>query len=261
MVAAWAAHGTAGQIEQALTALPATADPDLALTGFNQLVLERPWLFADLAKDRDFAKRLIAVLGASVALNQHLAGHPDDVDVLLGSVHRRTVEELRAEQLAAIGADPDSADPVADANRSDDLRRGYRRCLLRIAARDLTAADPIAALPDIAGELADLADATVEAALALARGEVPGWEGCRLGIVALGKTGAKELNYVSDVDVLYIAEPALDEAGETLGDAFSLVNPNNVVGAVLGAAVVFFFSGLAISAVSRAAGRVVFEVR
>ena len=54
---------------------------------------------------------------------------------------------------------------------------------------------------------------------------------------------------------------ALDEAGETLGDAFSLVNPNNVVGAVLGAAVVFFFSGLAISAVSRAAGRVVFEVR
>ncbi|CAA9258285.1 MAG: Pyrophosphate-energized proton pump [uncultured Blastococcus sp.] len=56
-------------------------------------------------------------------------------------------------------------------------------------------------------------------------------------------------------------EVALDEAGDTLGDAFSLVNPNNVVGAVLGAAVVFFFSGLAISAVSRAAGRVVFEVR
>ena len=45
------------------------------------------------------------------------------------------------------------------------------------------------------------------------------------------------------------------------GDAFSLVNPNNIVGALLGAAVVFFFSGLAISAVSRAAGRVVFEVR
>src|SRR3712207_4878419 len=54
---------------------------------------------------------------------------------------------------------------------------------------------------------------------------------------------------------------ALDDAGDTLGNAFSLVNPNNVVGAVIGAAVVFFFSGLAISAVSRAAGRVVFEVR
>src|SRR3954447_6185513 len=54
---------------------------------------------------------------------------------------------------------------------------------------------------------------------------------------------------------------ALDKAGERLGNAFSLVNPNNVVGAVIGAAVVFLFSGLAISAVSRAAGRVVFEVR
>ncbi|MGY2083035.1 sodium-translocating pyrophosphatase [Blastococcus sp. SYSU DS0539] len=54
---------------------------------------------------------------------------------------------------------------------------------------------------------------------------------------------------------------ALEDAGTSLDDAFSLVNPDNVVGAVLGAAVVFFFSGLAISAVSRAAGRVVFEVR
>jgi K(+)-stimulated pyrophosphate-energized sodium pump len=49
--------------------------------------------------------------------------------------------------------------------------------------------------------------------------------------------------------------------GVELGNAFSLVEPDNVVGAVVGAAVVFLFSGLAISAVSRAAGRVVFEVR
>ncbi|MGY1600796.1 sodium-translocating pyrophosphatase [Geodermatophilus sp. SYSU D00815] len=54
---------------------------------------------------------------------------------------------------------------------------------------------------------------------------------------------------------------ALDEAGATLGNAFTLVNPQNVVGALVGAAVVFLFSGLAVNAVSRAAGRVVFEVR
>jgi K(+)-stimulated pyrophosphate-energized sodium pump len=62
-------------------------------------------------------------------------------------------------------------------------------------------------------------------------------------------------SYNAQIDV------ALDDAGETLGNTFSLVNPNNIVGAIVGAAVVFFFSGLAISAVSRAAGRVVFEVR
>jgi K(+)-stimulated pyrophosphate-energized sodium pump len=54
---------------------------------------------------------------------------------------------------------------------------------------------------------------------------------------------------------------ALRKAGGTLGNAFTLVSPSNVVGAVLGACVVFLFSGLAINAVSRAAGRVVFEVR
>ena len=54
---------------------------------------------------------------------------------------------------------------------------------------------------------------------------------------------------------------ALDEAGETLGDAFSLVNPNNVVGASSARRWCSSSPGLAISAVSRAAGRVVFEVR
>jgi K(+)-stimulated pyrophosphate-energized sodium pump len=54
---------------------------------------------------------------------------------------------------------------------------------------------------------------------------------------------------------------ALRKAGSSLGGAFSLVSPSNVVGAIAGAAVVFLFSGLAINAVSRAAGRVVFEVR
>ncbi len=46
-----------------------------------------------------------------------------------------------------------------------------------------------------------------------------------------------------------------------LSFSLNLSQPNNLVGVIIGAAVVFYFSGLAISAVSRAAGRVVFEVR
>ncbi|NYJ06050.1 sodium-translocating pyrophosphatase [Petropleomorpha daqingensis] len=56
-------------------------------------------------------------------------------------------------------------------------------------------------------------------------------------------------------------DTALAKANATLGDAFNLVSAKTVVGVIVGAAVVFLFSGLAISAVSRAAGRVVFEVR
>lgn len=196
----------------------ASADPDLAISGLERLVGERPGLLTELGVDGVWSRRLIGILGASVALNQHLGVHPLDADVLRGPIGRRDAAALRRTLLDAVGADPDAASPVADPSRSDDLRLVYRRELLRIAARDLTAEDALEELPEVAGELADLADATVETALALARGEVPGWECARLGIVALGKTGGQELNYVSDVDVLYVAEAALDEAGEPVCD-------------------------------------------
>ena len=48
----------------------------------------------------------------------------------------------------------------------------YRRALLRIAARDLTAPEPIEILDDVAAELSDLADATLGAALAIARAKL-----------------------------------------------------------------------------------------
>lgn len=218
LVSTWSDRASAEQIDAILAELQRAADPDLALQGMNNVALARADLFTLLADHEELLGRLAGILGASSALNQHLSAHPADLDVLCGSVDRRELSALRDELLTATGADPHAAAPVADPSRSDDLRRAYRRALLRIAARDLTAPDVMAILPDIAAELADLADATVETALALARGEVPDWEKARLGIIALGKTGAGELNYVSDVDVLYIGEPALDAQGEPVTD-------------------------------------------
>ncbi|MFP5069031.1 sodium-translocating pyrophosphatase [Pseudonocardia nantongensis] len=59
---------------------------------------------------------------------------------------------------------------------------------------------------------------------------------------------------------------ALDSAGVALGDAgssfaYEVFSPNTLVGVIIGASVVFMFSGLAINAVTRAAGAVVYEVR
>ena len=211
----------------------ASADPDLAISGLERLTADRPDLLPALGADREWSQRLIAALGASVALNQHLGVHPLDAEVLRDPVGRRDAQTLRRTMLDAVGADPDAAEPVADPARSDDLRLAYRRELLRIAAADLTADDALELLPEVAGELADLADATVETALALARGEVPGWEYTRLGIVALGKTGAQELNYISDVDVLYIAEAAVDEDGEPVCDTARAVTiATKLVGAL-----------------------------
>ena len=82
----------------------------------------------------------------------------------------------------------------------------YRRLLLRLAARDLTHDLPV---DDAAAELSDLAAGTLEAGLAIARqrvGEAAGL--ARLAVVAMGKCGGHELNYVSDVDVIFAYEPA-----------------------------------------------------
>ena len=54
---------------------------------------------------------------------------------------------------------------------------------------------------------------------------------------------------------------AYSEAGQALGDIYNITAPNILVGVLIGAAVVFMFSGLAVNAVSRAAGAVVYEVR
>ena len=108
-----------------------------------------------------------------------------------------------------MGADPEAVAPTAtvpDGEAVDALRVEYRRALLRLAARDL-AHD--LGLDDTAAELSDLAAGTLEAALAVARQRVGPDSGlARLAVVAMGKCGGHELNYVSDVDVIFVFEPA-----------------------------------------------------
>ncbi|WP_460447264.1 bifunctional [glutamine synthetase] adenylyltransferase/[glutamine synthetase]-adenylyl-L-tyrosine phosphorylase, partial [Angustibacter aerolatus] len=78
--------------------------------------------------------------------------------------------------------------------------------------RDLSCPHPTALLPSVGRELAELADAALEAALAVARAELPDdAPPCRLAVIAMGKCGGRELNYVSDVDVVFVAEPDLPE--------------------------------------------------
>ena len=82
-------------------------------------------------------------------------------------------EAARRELLVAVGAAPEGAEPVAVLNGTagyEALRQTYRRRLLTIAARDLTG---LAGFEPTAAALAELAGATLEAALAIARSELP----------------------------------------------------------------------------------------
>jgi glutamate-ammonia-ligase adenylyltransferase len=201
-------------------ALATAADPDLALATLARLAPDAE-LTAALKADPGLRDRLITVLGVSAALGDHLVRHPADWRVLAGpgALARPTAAELCAGLLAAVGADPDAAEPAADAARiggrdpATELRPAYRRRLLHLAARDLTGADPLGA---VMAELADLATAALAAALAIARaGLPPGAAPARLAVIAMGKGGGRELNYASDVDVIFVAAPAQPGADET----------------------------------------------
>ena len=189
-----------------------TADPDQALAGLVRLA-ERaePGLLAELADDEGTAMRLLSVLGASQALTDHLCRHPEQwrelADPLLGTT-RPAAYAVRRDLLRAVGADPAATQPVATLGQSeaaDALRVEYRRLLTRLASRDLA---HHLGVDDASAELSDLAAGTLEAALAISRAAVPEAEATRLAVIALGKCGGHELNYVSDVDVLYVFEPA-----------------------------------------------------
>ncbi len=195
-----------------------SCDPDLAVAGLDRLFDQCPELPERLLGNEALAHQLIFVCAASVVLQQHLVAHPEQLVQLAEPATRRSAAELRAELLTAVGADPKSASPVAEGTDADVLRLAYRAALLRIAARDVCDPEPIEGLPGVAAELSDLADATLEAALALARRKVGPEQAadCRLAVIGLGKCGAQELNYVSDVDVLFVVEPALGPAGEPL---------------------------------------------
>jgi glutamate-ammonia-ligase adenylyltransferase len=193
--------------DELIDALGAAADPDLALTGLLRL-LEAADLGEELAADTEARDRLLAVLGVSGALGEHLARYPDHWRVLTGpdAALSPGPEALRATLLRAVGADPDATEPRA--GRPDAalaLRVEYRRALLHIAGRDLTRAIPV---EGAAAELADLAAAALEAGLAIARTELGDDSNrCRLAVIGMGKCGGRELNYVSDVDVIFVAEP------------------------------------------------------
>jgi [glutamine synthetase] adenylyltransferase / [glutamine synthetase]-adenylyl-L-tyrosine phosphorylase len=182
-----------------LEALGATADPDQALLGLVRLAealgpVEQHVLLDTVTTAKPLRDRLLGVLGASEALGDHLARHPADWHALVTYEARDLHPGL-----------PEFEAGLAAARDPDALRAAYRRCLLGIAARDVCGTSD---LVRTAAQLADLASATLRAALEIASAELPqDAAACRLAVIGMGKCGGHELNYVSDVDVIFVGEP------------------------------------------------------
>ena len=206
----------------ALASLARSANPDQALNYLLNLTRVDLAKVKKLLGKEDSANRLCRLLGASEAMGDLLMRRPE----LLGHFDKR-IDELRsAVDLREILLDSISGDLSAEfepANVWSKLRRAYRSELLKISIFDLEQGDAEAGLPKVAASLADLAGAALDGALEIARAElktssqfgafsIDEVDQTRLAVIAMGKCGARELNYISDVDVIFVAD---SESGAT----------------------------------------------
>ena len=201
--------------------LAKSADPDSALLALVKLAELHSAKVRSLLKRDESAQRLCLVLGASTALAEFLERHPANLDLFEAKeISIPSRDELTRSLV-------DSVSPLLRPGFDTTqvwvaLRIEYRRQLCRIAMADLCSASATETFPQIGAALADLAGAAIEAGLAVARAELALTEtqgkfdphevdDTRLAVIAMGKCGARELNYISDVDVIYVAESASEE--------------------------------------------------
>jgi [glutamine synthetase] adenylyltransferase / [glutamine synthetase]-adenylyl-L-tyrosine phosphorylase len=192
----------------------ASPDPDLALANlerFLSAIRTRSTFYALLAENRDILKLLTSMFGMSEFLSKIFIGHPE----LLDSMTTRGYAYLQKER-GTMATELDTLISQADNFEEQlDSMRGYRHEeFLRIGMNDVHGK---MGQPEVALQLTNLAEVCLAAAAGLASGELSRFgrpmvvseedgtsHEAAFAIVAMGKLGGYELNYHSDLDIIYI---------------------------------------------------------
>ncbi|GAC1535084.1 MAG: bifunctional [glutamine synthetase] adenylyltransferase/[glutamine synthetase]-adenylyl-L-tyrosine phosphorylase [Acidimicrobiales bacterium] len=160
--------------EDVVAAAGRSASPGPVLVGLHRLAEARPDALERLAESEGLRDVVVSVLAASRSLTQVCLTDPGALDVLSDLGTR----------------------PACDPADGDALVIWKRRELLRIAARDLTGWDGLEAVGEALSAMAD--DVLAAAWRLTGHGDV--------AVIAMGKYGGRELNYSSDVDVLFVGD-------------------------------------------------------
>lgn len=207
-------------------ALGSACDPDTALSSLVMILDQySPGGLPDfLSGQPDRAcpaiGSLVRVLGASETVGRLMRSRPPLVETAacdpchLSDCPLQTRKERMFKALCAGEAGLAGQRPLAE--QVDALRAEYRMQLVAVMMRDLAAEDPEKIQPEISQSLSDLAEAALEGALAIAKGQVASSQACRFTVIGMGKLGARELNYVSDVDLIYVVEPSGEVSDQDL---------------------------------------------
>ncbi len=189
-----------------------TADPEAALNRLVRILvmIEDP-AFHSLLEDPDGLKSLLAILGYSNYLSSLILRSPDDYIWLMRDVGlsgKRTLAMMQKELAGAMGSSTDME------GATQALRRNKYREMLRIGVGDLLGA---ASLTETVHDISNLAEASIDGAVTRVTDILREKHGTpvydtggnitrpgKFSVLGLGKLGGEELNYSSDVDLLYL---------------------------------------------------------
>lgn len=197
-------------------------DPDLALTNlerFMTVISRRPSCYALMAENRATIKLLVSLFGMSEFFSKILINHPELLDSLIARSGSSTVKpkEAMKEELNSLLEQSDYYE-----DHLNILRRYRNEEFLRIGINDIHGR---LLQGEVTAQLSQLGEVCLEAAFRLAVDELrrfgrPTWKHAggvaeaSLAVIALGKLGGSELNYHSDLDIIFV----YDHQGETDGD-------------------------------------------
>ena len=192
-------------------------DPTLALRHLEQFLVScrraRGTYYALLAENPSVIKTLISLFATSKFLSHSFIQHPEVLDSLVASSHATSTKGTEALQ-TSLDSYLVQADVYED--KLDALRRFRNEEVLRIALNDLQG-DMLQG--QIAQELSLVAEVCLQQAIVIAQQElIPRYglpfcchgETCEhqatFAIIGLGKLGGRELNYHSDLDIIFLYE-------------------------------------------------------
>jgi len=202
-----------------LEALQRAPDPDAALVGFSRYLATRSpkaMFLRYLVDDPRALGLLVDVLGTSPFLSEIRSRNPEYLHWLVSQIDRSPPDATDLSEEADV-----LIDRVEGEGHIDALKRFKRREMLRIAARDILGAETLESATE---QISDLADVITERALRISERRVVADAGLtrvpgRFTVIGMGKLGGRELNYSSDIDLLYVYEPD-DEQDQSAHELF-----------------------------------------
>ncbi|ABB30320.1 (Glutamate--ammonia-ligase) adenylyltransferase [Geobacter metallireducens RCH3] len=201
----------------------ASPDPDMALTNLERFLCavgSRSSFYALLAENREILKLLVSFFATSELLSKIFIGHPELLDSLVSRSYASFIKDREAMEGELEGM---LAAAVDYEERLDILRRYRNEEFLRIGLTDIYGK---LGQSELTYQLTGLAEVCLSAACRMGKKELARFgrpmyrdadgdlRQAHFAVVAMGKMGGNELNYHSDLDIIYI----YDEQGETDGE-------------------------------------------